>query len=294
MGAISWYLGMEVTRDPANRTFFINQIVFIDRMLKDFGMEKCKLAKVPIDSATKMVKNRYTGKDYKATKKEIQGYQSLVGTILWLACMTRLDISFAVGKCSRYASNPTSSHDVALKGSKELGLRYGPRLKNKDGKLLGYTDASYGKCIDTRCSTSAYIHLLQNDPISWSSKRRTTVATSTVEAEYVGECNAAKELVFLAGSLKGIGYEGSDVDTVPFLADNQAAIKLAINPVNHPRAKNIDIQYHKVREVISDDVLELDYIPTEEMVADGSTKPLTLTKHEYFITMLRLGNKRQK
>ena len=110
----------------------------------------------------------------------------------------------------------------------------------------------------------------------------------------MGECNAGKESVFLAGSLKGIGYEGSDVDTVLLLADNQAAIKLAINPVNHPRAKHIDIQYHKVRELISDDVLELDYIPTEEMVADGLTKPLTLTKHEYFITMLGLGNKGQK
>ena len=108
------------------------------------------------------------------------------------------------------------------------------------------------------------------------------------------ECNAVKESVFLADSLKEIGYEGSDVNNVLFFADNQAAIKLAINSVNHLRAKHIDIQYHKVHELISDDVLELDYIPTEEMVADGLTKPLTLTKHEYFITMLGLGNKRQK
>ena len=173
MGAISWYLGMEVTRDRANRTFFIDQTAFIDRMLKDLGMEKCKSAKVPMDSGTEMVKNRYMGEDYEATKEEIQGYQSLVGTLLWLACMTRPDISFAVGKCSRYASNPTPSHDVALKrivrylkGSKELGLRYGPRLENKDGKLLGYTDASYGDCLDTCRSTSAYIYLLWNGLIS--------------------------------------------------------------------------------------------------------------------------------
>ncbi len=110
----------------------------------------------------------------------------------------------------------------------------------------------------------------------------------------MGECNAAKESVFLAGSLKRIGYEGSDIDNVLLLADNQAAILLPINPVNHLRAKHIDIQYHKVRELISDDVLELHYIPTEEMVADGLIEPLTLTKHEYFITMLGLGNRRQK
>ncbi len=101
-------------------------------------------------------------------------------------------------------------------------------------------------------------------------------------------------MVFLAGSLKKIGYEGLDIDTLLLLADNQAAIKLAINPVNHPRAKHIDIQKHKVHELISDDVLQLDYIPTEEMVADELTKPLTLTKNEYYINMLGLGNRRQK
>ncbi len=190
VGAISWYLGMEVTRDRANQTLFIDQTAFIDRMLEDLGMEKCKSAKVPMDSGTEIVKNRYMGEDYEATKEGIQGYQSLVGTLLWLAYMTRSDISFAVGKCSRYASNPISSHDVALKRivrylkeSKELGLRYGPHLESKDGKLLGYTDASYGDCLDTHRSTSAYIYLLWNGPISWSSKPQTTVATLTAEAE---------------------------------------------------------------------------------------------------------------
>ena len=300
MGPISWYLGMEVIRDRPNRTLYINQSAFTQRMLEDLEMEDCKSAKVPMDSGIELVKDVYQGQEYRATKEQVQGYQSLVGSLLWLACMTRPDISFSVGKCSRYASNPTPTHDAALKrivrylkGSKRLGLKYGPGLgpESSNGNLLGYTDASYGDCLDTRRSTSAYVFLLWNGPISWSSKRQTTVATSTAEAEYVGECNAAKESVFLAGSLKGIGYEGLDVETVLLLADNQAAIKLANNPVNHPRAKHIDIQYHKVRELISDAVLELDYIETSKMVADGLTKPLTLVKHEYFITMLGLAEK---
>ncbi len=91
--------------------------------------------------------------------------------------------------------------------------------------------------------------------------------------------------------MKRIGYERLDVETVLLLADNQAAIKLANNPVNHNRAKHLDIQYHKVRELISDAVLELDYIETSKMVADGLTKPLTLVKNEYFITMLGLAEK---
>ena len=55
------------------------------------------------------------GEVYKATEEEIKGYQSLVGALLWIASITRPDIALAVGKCSRYASNPTPTHDLALK-----------------------------------------------------------------------------------------------------------------------------------------------------------------------------------
>ena len=70
--------------------------------------------------------------------------------------MTRPDISFTVGKCGQYASNPTPSYEVApkkivqyLKVFKGLGFRYGQRLESKDVKLLGYTYLSYGDCLDT-------------------------------------------------------------------------------------------------------------------------------------------------
>lgn len=50
-----------------------------------------------------------------ASKEGIQGYRSLAGALLWVAGMTRPDIAIAVGKCNRYASNPTPTHDLALK-----------------------------------------------------------------------------------------------------------------------------------------------------------------------------------
>ena len=113
----------------------------------------------------------------------------------------------------------------------------------------------------------------------------------TIKAKYVSECNAAKKPVPLAGSLKKIGYKGSDVDIVLLFTNNQAAIKLANNFVNYPQAKHIDIQYHKVYELISDAVLKLNYIEISKMVADGLTKPFILVKHEYFVTMLGLAKK---
>ena len=59
MGPISWYLSMEVIRDQPNRTLYINQSAFTQRMLEDLEMEDCKSAKVPMDSGIEMVKDVY-------------------------------------------------------------------------------------------------------------------------------------------------------------------------------------------------------------------------------------------
>ena len=91
--------------------------------------------------------------------------------------------------------------------------------------------------------------LLWNGPISWSVKRQNTVAISTTEAEYVGEYNASKEAVYLAEALNSLEYDEYDVQQVKLMADTQAAIMLAHNPANHGHSRDIDIQFHSVREL---------------------------------------------
>lgn len=147
-------------------------------------------------------KNMHMGKIYAATKDKIQSYQSLFNVLLWLTCMIQIDIALAVGKCSRYAANPTLTHDLALKrsvrylaGSAHLGLMYGPSNET-NGELVGYIDSLYEGFLDTRRSTSGYTFLFWNGPITWSSKRQPVVALSTAESEYIEECNAAKEAIF--------------------------------------------------------------------------------------------------
>lgn len=206
--------------------------------------------------------------------------------------MTRPDIAIAVGKCNRYVSNPTPTHDLALKrivrylaGSSPLGLKYDSR-EGIDGDLIGYTDSSYGDCLDARISTSGYAFMLWNGPITWSSKRQLTVGLPTAESEYIGERNAAKEAIFLSQGLTSIGC---DTPTVRLFADNQAAIKLTSSLGHHPRSKHIDIQYHKVREVFKDGLLQISYTPTTDMVADGRTKPLDAVKSARLVEMLGLS-----
>ena len=57
--------------------------------------------------------------------------------------------------------------------------------------------------------------------------------------------------------------------------DNQSAISLAKNPQFHGWAKHIDIRHHFVREKVNDGTVELNYCPTNDMVADMLTKGLS-------------------
>jgi hypothetical protein len=63
-------------------------------------------------------------------------------------------------------------------------------------------------------------------------------------------------------------------DKVPLLCDNESAIKIAHNPVQHTRTKHIDIRHHFIREHVSSGDIELSYVATKDNLADIFTKPL--------------------
>ncbi len=85
-----------------------------------------------------------------------------------------------------------------------------------------------------------------------------------------------------------MGYKGEDAECVELHGDNQGALALAENPEFHQRTKHIAIRYHLLRDLVEKKKLELFYVPTEDMVADGLTKPLNTTKHARFNELLNL------
>jgi hypothetical protein len=101
--------------------------------------------------------------------------------------------------------------------------------------------------------------------VSWSSKKQTSVALSTAEAEYVaaGQCSA--QLLWMRQTLRDFGY---NLSKVPLLCDNESAIRMADNPVEHSRTKHI------LREHQQKGDIEVFYVSTENQLTDIFTKPL--------------------
>jgi hypothetical protein len=107
--------------------------------------------------------------------------------------------------------------------------------------------------------------------VSWSSKKQTFVALSTVETENVvaGQCYA--QLPSMSQTLRDFGY---NLSKVPLLCDNESAIRLAYNPVEHIHTKHIDIRHHFLRDHKQKGDVNVCHISTDHQLADIFTKPL--------------------
>ncbi len=196
-------------------------------------MQDVKSVSTPVDTSIKLTKA--------VDSKELFDqniYQSAVGCLLYLSTSTRPDISFAVSNVAKYSSEPTRKHWTAVKrilrylmGTATLGLMYTARSPDD---LHGYSDSDWAGDLDDRKSTSGYMFLLSGAPVSWRSKKQTTVALSTAEAEYIALCYASQEATWLRQLISEIKCESSQATVL--YQDNQAAICMAKIGQHHGRA----------------------------------------------------------
>jgi hypothetical protein len=107
--------------------------------------------------------------------------------------------------------------------------------------------------------------------VSWSSKKQTFVALSTAEAEYVAAGQCCAQLLWMRQTLRDFGY---NLSKVQLLCDNESAILLADNPVEHSRTKHIDIRHHFLRDYQQRGDINIYHISTENQLVDIFTKPL--------------------
>lgn len=275
LGIIKCFLGMDIVRN--NNTLTISQTKFIDKILKKFNMNECRPSYTPMETNFQVPE-----------REEIIStvpYKEIIGCLTYLS-ISRPDITFATSLLSRYMIKPTKTTWEAakrilryLKATREKVLTY---KKSCDNKVIAYSDADWGGDHTDRKSISGMVIYHNENLISWSSRKQQTVSLSSAEAEYISAAMCVSDLLFI----KGLSQEFKVLDSVVLFVDNQSALKMINNSENTKRTKHIDIKFHFIKDSITKKLLSVQYVTSEQNIADVMTKPLCSTKFHYFCKLM--------
>jgi len=318
LGELKQFLGMQIERDRKNRTMFICQTRYFNRVLEQCKMHDCKGCKTPMDPKINLTK---------PSEKDIVGvteYKSLIGSIMYGMLGTRPDLGYAISTLSKFNDCPAMEHHAAakrviryLQHSKDYGLVFSGKDITTFPEPVCYTDSDWAGDKESRKSTGGYVITLGGGAVSWKTKRQNVVALSSTEAEYIALSEATKEAVWLRRILREIEsrivtrpeltpseyheeeivrqWEPNKEDTNEqpeepdktlvmskpqiILADNQGCIKMTENVYGNTKAKHIEIRYHYIRDAWQANKIKLQYEPTKTMTADIMTKALPKERH---------------
>jgi hypothetical protein len=106
--------------------------------------------------------------------------------------------------------------------------------------------------------------------VSWSSKKKNSIALSTAEAEYISGGSYCAQLLWMKATLSDFRIKFKQV---PLLCDNESAVKLTNNAVQHSRTKHIDVRHHFIRDHQQKGDIYIESVGTDDQLADIFTKP---------------------
>ncbi len=289
LGLYRHYLGIEVIRDRKARTITLCQKSYLKNVLERFGIANSHLVATPMTEHLSK-----SPLEYLSDPELKKAYQAPMGSMMYFMTETQPDIAHAVLDVCQFAANPGASHLEVVKcifryinSTQELSLIF---RGDKTQQLMTYLDVDSGRHLSTRRSMTGYAFYVFECLVSKSTKKQPTVFLSSCKVEYIAATQATKELPFLRRLVKEIQL--SLVGTPPMTilhSVNQGTIQLANNPEFHARIKHIDIR-HFVREVVASKVMDIMWISTSKMSADGLTKLLQRVKFERVIQLISIDN----
>jgi hypothetical protein len=139
-------------------------------------------------------------------------------------------------------------------------------------QIVGYSNSDYVG--DDRKSTSGYVFTLARGAISWKSSKQTVTTSSIMYAEFVACYEATGQMNWLKKFIPGLKVVHSIHKPLKLHYNNNPAVKYAHNNRSSGAAKHIDIKYYVVKDKVRDQIISLEHISTEKMLADLLTKGL--------------------
>ncbi|MCO5579217.1 hypothetical protein L7F22_033071 [Adiantum nelumboides] len=200
--------------------------------------------------------------------------------LLYLISCTRFDLCYTGHILSRSMSKPCKVHKQAAKRTLRylhttqhyaLTYYYDP---SSPISISGYVDANWAGD-DLRCfSTGSYVFTLAGGPIFWQTKRQSSIASFSTEAEYVAAALASREALWISELITELKLP-FNVSTAPItlFCDKQFTIALAESPSSFSsKLKHIKISFHFLKELVANGFIKLVYVPSAENWADFLTK----------------------
>ncbi|KAI5328680.1 hypothetical protein L3X38_028077 [Prunus dulcis] len=267
MGKLTYFLGLEISY-LSNGDIFVNQAKYLRDLLKKATMVECKPCSTPAKPHQQFLR------DEGVSLQDPTTYRSLVGALQYLT-FTRPDIAYAVNFSNVFS-------DIS-----RVPLIMVSLTLQSDMQLLVYNDSDWAGDPNTRRSTTGYVVYLGNNPISWQSKKQTSVSRSSTEAEYKALAHSAFEVSWILQILKDMHFF---LAAPPLLhCDNLSALSLSSNPVFHSRIKHLDTDFHFAHERVQRGDIHVQYVPTQEQVVDVLTRGLHRPVFLQHCSNLKLG-----
>ena len=131
-------------------------------------------------------------------------------------------------------------------------------------------DSSHALHSDRKSHHGFSVHMKNHSESCISvSKNSTLLALYSTEVEYNGMYEASKLIMWLRQFLLKLGF--SRTSPTPLHEDNKCTILIANDKC---RTKHMDVRCHLIRDSVKSVIIQIQYQPTESMVADILTKPL--------------------
>ena len=274
LGIVRKCLGINIHIDKNQGIIELDQTDYIESILQRFSMSECKGSSTPMEPGSQLNASISPINPQESERLRMIPYQNAVGALLYLVQATRPDLAYSVSTVSRFNQNYDDSHWAAVKRimrylqtTKNYRLRYN---KMAHTKLVAYCDASWAADYQDGRSTTGYIFLLQGGPISWNSRKQSTVALSSTQAEYMALSSATQEALWL----RGLTIELTILGPSPVIihSDNKGVIDLAKNAHFSSRTRHISIKHYFIKQSIDDKLIEVRFVTSFEMLADTLTK----------------------
>lgn len=281
LGSLSHVLQMKV--EHGDRCIYLSQSKHIQAMLDQFNLSDATPVMSPMEHGLDL--RRAEHPDFTTP------FRSLGGTMLWVARCTRPDIYFSLIYLLQFSMFCTVLHYNHLKrvaryllGTVDFRLKLSVPHDAPAGVAIDvYCDSDWASDKNDRKSYTGALVLLCDNPVSWVSRKQATVSTSSCEAEYIANSEAAKEGLHVYNLVNEI----LEVQTpMQVHLDNVGAMYVAQNSVNNSRTKHIDIRYHMVRDWVAKGFFKLMHVPSVDNVADVFTKALPVPALRRFAAKL--------